>query len=79
MYLQATSLVSFMWLLAVHETEFFWLDPFQEFVHQAQRLLSDHELRERVVRNGKLYVKKNHSPKQESETYQRLVGTLHSA
>ncbi|XP_013862611.1 glycosyltransferase 1 domain-containing protein 1 isoform X2 [Austrofundulus limnaeus] len=51
----------------------------QEFVHQAQRLLSDHELRERVVRNGKLYVKKHHSPKQESETYQRLVGTLHSA
>ncbi|XP_017272664.1 glycosyltransferase 1 domain-containing protein 1 isoform X3 [Kryptolebias marmoratus] len=51
----------------------------QEFVHQAQRLLSDHELREKVVRNGKLYVGKHHSLKQERETYQRLVDTLHSA
>ncbi|XP_029960470.1 glycosyltransferase 1 domain-containing protein 1 [Salarias fasciatus] len=51
----------------------------QEFVHQSQRLLSDHVLRERVVRNGKLYVEKHHSLKQERETYQRLVGTLHPA
>lgn len=49
----------------------------QEFVHQSQRLLSDHELRERVVRNGKLYVEERHSVKQERETYQRLVDTLH--
>lgn len=48
----------------------------QEFVHQSQRLLSDHELRERVVRNGKLYVEEHHSLKQERETYQRLVDTL---
>ncbi|XP_022612093.1 glycosyltransferase 1 domain-containing protein 1 isoform X1 [Seriola dumerili] len=49
----------------------------QEFVHQSQRLLSDHELRERVVRNGKRYVEQHHSLKQERETYQRLVDTLH--
>ncbi|XP_042343903.1 glycosyltransferase 1 domain-containing protein 1 [Plectropomus leopardus] len=48
----------------------------QEFVHQSQRLLSDHELRERVVRNGKLYVEEHHGMKQEKETYQRLVDTL---
>ncbi|GAA6220844.1 glycosyltransferase 1 domain-containing protein 1 isoform X1 [Lates japonicus] len=49
----------------------------QEFVDQSQRLLSDHELRERVVRNGKLYVGEHHSLKQERETYQRLVDSLH--
>ncbi|XP_062273432.1 glycosyltransferase 1 domain-containing protein 1 isoform X3 [Scomber scombrus] len=49
----------------------------QEFVHQSRRLLSDHELRERVVRNGKLYVQEHHGLKQERETYQRLVDTLH--
>ncbi|XP_041793010.1 glycosyltransferase 1 domain-containing protein 1 [Chelmon rostratus] len=48
----------------------------QEFVHQSQRLVSDHELRERVVRNGKLYVEEHHSLKQERETYRRLVDTL---
>lgn len=49
----------------------------QEFVYQSQRLLSDHELRERVVSNGKRYVDEHHSLKQERETYQRLVDTLH--
>ncbi|XP_054628605.1 glycosyltransferase 1 domain-containing protein 1 isoform X2 [Dunckerocampus dactyliophorus] len=49
----------------------------QEFVHQSQRLLSDHELRARVIRNGKVYVVKHHSLKQERETYQRLVDMLH--
>ncbi|XP_053276053.1 glycosyltransferase 1 domain-containing protein 1 isoform X1 [Pleuronectes platessa] len=49
----------------------------KEFVHQAQRLLSDDELRERVVHNGKLYVEEHHSLKQERETYQRLVDILH--
>ncbi|XP_010775210.1 glycosyltransferase 1 domain-containing protein 1 isoform X2 [Notothenia coriiceps] len=48
----------------------------QEFVHQSQRLLSDHELRERVVRNGKLYVEEYHGLNQERETYRRLVDTL---
>ncbi|KAM9360593.1 glycosyltransferase 1 domain-containing protein 1 [Symphorus nematophorus] len=48
----------------------------QEFVHQSQRLVSDHELRERVVRNGKLYVEEHHGLKQERETYQRLIDTL---
>ncbi|XP_070689685.1 glycosyltransferase 1 domain-containing protein 1 isoform X3 [Pempheris klunzingeri] len=48
----------------------------QEFVHQSQRLLSDHELGEKVVRNGKLYVEEHHSLKRERETYQRLVDTL---
>ena len=73
-YLQATSMVSFKWHLAVNEM--FCLYHRQEFVHQSQRLLSDHELRERVVRNGKLYVEEHHGLKQERETYQRLVGTL---
>ncbi|XP_029915657.1 glycosyltransferase 1 domain-containing protein 1 isoform X2 [Myripristis murdjan] len=49
----------------------------QEFVRQSQRLLSDRELRERVVRKGKLYVEEHHSLKQERETYQRLIETLH--
>ncbi|KAG7241443.1 hypothetical protein INR49_025643 [Caranx melampygus] len=49
----------------------------QEFVYQSQRLLSDHELRGRVVSNGKRYVDEHHSLKQERETYQRLVDTLH--
>ncbi|CAJ1068054.1 glycosyltransferase 1 domain-containing protein 1 isoform X2 [Xyrichtys novacula] len=48
----------------------------QEFVHQSQRLLSDQALRERVVRNGKLYVEEHHSLKQERETYQQLVDSL---
>ncbi|XP_070760573.1 glycosyltransferase 1 domain-containing protein 1 isoform X2 [Enoplosus armatus] len=48
----------------------------QEFVHQSQRLSSDHGLRERVARNGKLYVEEHHGLKQERETYQRLVDTL---
>ncbi|KAF7669165.1 hypothetical protein LDENG_00236090 [Lucifuga dentata] len=49
----------------------------QEFVHQSERLLSDHELRKSVVRNGKCYVEEHHSLKQEKETYQRLVEILH--
>ncbi|TKS79040.1 Glycosyltransferase 1 domain-containing protein 1 [Collichthys lucidus] len=48
----------------------------QEFVHQSQRLVSDQELRERVARNGKLYVEEHHSLKQEGETYRCLVDTL---
>ncbi|KAI4820464.1 hypothetical protein KUCAC02_028441 [Chaenocephalus aceratus] len=48
----------------------------QEFVHQSHRLLSDHELRERVVRNGKLYVEEHHGLNQERETYRRLVDAL---
>uniref|UniRef100_A0A3B3VXP5 Glycosyltransferase 1 domain containing 1 n=1 Tax=Poecilia latipinna TaxID=48699 RepID=A0A3B3VXP5_9TELE len=51
----------------------------QEFMHQSQRLLSDQELRERVVRSGKLYVEEHHTVKQERETYQRLVDKLHKA
>lgn len=54
----------------------FCLYPHQEFVHQSQRLVSDLQLRERLVRNGKLYVENHHSLKQEKETYQRLVDTL---
>ncbi|XP_040050858.2 glycosyltransferase 1 domain-containing protein 1 isoform X1 [Gasterosteus aculeatus] len=48
----------------------------QEFLHQSQRLLSDRELSERLVRNGKFYVEEHHSLGQERETYQRLVDTL---
>lgn len=54
----------------------FCLYPHQEFVHHSQRLVSDHELRERLVGNGKLYVEEHHSLKEERETYQRLVETL---
>ncbi|XP_026176531.1 glycosyltransferase 1 domain-containing protein 1 isoform X2 [Mastacembelus armatus] len=49
----------------------------QEFVHQSQTLLSDHELRERVVRNGKVYMEEHHSLTRERETYQQLVDALH--
>ncbi|TWW61130.1 hypothetical protein D4764_05G0012200 [Takifugu flavidus] len=48
----------------------------EEFVHQSQRLVSDRELRERLVRNGKLYVEEHHNLKRERETYQQLVDTL---
>lgn len=48
----------------------------QEFVQRSQRLVSDEQLRERVVRNGKLYVEEHHGLKQERETYRRLVATL---
>ncbi|XP_075903339.1 glycosyltransferase 1 domain-containing protein 1 isoform X1 [Nelusetta ayraudi] len=48
----------------------------QEFVHQSQRLVSDGELRERLVKNGKLYLEEHHSLKRERETYQQLVNTL---
>ncbi|XP_063754415.1 glycosyltransferase 1 domain-containing protein 1 isoform X2 [Eleginops maclovinus] len=59
-----------------HEfTGLLYLSPL-EFVHQSQRLLSDHKLRERVVRNGKLYVEEHHGLKQERETYRQLVDTL---
>ena len=49
----------------------------QEFVLQSKRLLEDGDLRERVMRNGKMYVKEHHSLVQERETYQRLVKTLY--
>ncbi|XP_056274615.1 glycosyltransferase 1 domain-containing protein 1 isoform X4 [Pseudoliparis swirei] len=48
----------------------------QEFVHQSQRLLSEHDLRDRLVRNGKLYVEEHHCLKRERETYRRLVDSL---
>lgn len=54
----------------------FCLYPHQEFVHQSQRLVSDGELRERLVKNGKLYLEEHHSLKRERETYQQLVNTL---
>lgn len=73
--LQATSVASFKWRLAVNKNSF-CLCPCQEFVNQSQRLLSDHALRERVVRNGKLYVEEHHSLEQERETYQQLVDSL---
>ncbi|CAF91879.1 unnamed protein product, partial [Tetraodon nigroviridis] len=47
-----------------------------EFVHQSQRLVSDWELRKRLVRNSKLYVEEHHNLKRERETYQQLVETL---
>lgn len=54
----------------------FCLYPNQEFVQHSQRLVADYELRERLVRNGKLYVEDHHNPKKERETYQQLVDTL---
>ncbi|XP_056274613.1 glycosyltransferase 1 domain-containing protein 1 isoform X2 [Pseudoliparis swirei] len=41
-----------------------------------QRLLSEHDLRDRLVRNGKLYVEEHHCLKRERETYRRLVDSL---
>lgn len=68
-------MAGFKWHLAVNETPFAFC-PRQEFVHQSQRLVSDRELRERLVRSGKRYVDEHHSAKQERETYQRLIETL---
>lgn len=48
----------------------------QEFVHQSRRLSADRELRERLVRNGKVYVEEHHGPQQERETYGSLVASL---
>ncbi|XP_059910962.1 glycosyltransferase 1 domain-containing protein 1 isoform X1 [Gadus macrocephalus] len=48
----------------------------QEFVCQSQRLLSDGELRGRLVRTAKLYVEQQHSVERERETYHRLVQSL---
>lgn len=44
---------------------------------QCRRLLSDQELRETVVRNGKQYVETHHGLEQEKENYRRLVDILH--
>ncbi|KAM4615957.1 glycosyltransferase 1 domain-containing protein 1 isoform 2-T2 [Polymixia lowei] len=65
--------------LVQHEVNGLLYSSPQEFVHQSQRLLSDGELRERVVRNGKLYVEERHGLTRERKTYQRLVETLHRA
>lgn len=59
-----------------HETSGLLYSSPQDFVDQSQRLLSDHELRETLVKRGKDYVEEHHSLKQERETYQRLVATL---
>lgn len=45
-------------------------------MHQSERLVSDRELRGRLVKNGKLYLQEHHSLKRERETYQQLVDTL---
>lgn len=45
-------------------------------MRQSQRLVSDGELRERLVKNGKLYLEEHHSLKRERKTYQQLVNTL---
>lgn len=45
-------------------------------MRQCQRLLSDEELRETVVHNGKLYVEEHHCLEREREKYQRLVNIL---
>lgn len=45
-------------------------------MRQSQRLVSDCELRKRLVRNGKQYVEERHNLKRERETYQQLVETL---
>ncbi|KAK7135520.1 hypothetical protein R3I94_014251 [Phoxinus phoxinus] len=49
----------------------------QEFVSMSRKLLDDHELQERLVRNGKNYITTCHNPVKERITYQKLVETLH--
>uniref|UniRef100_A0A3P8WJI6 Glycosyltransferase 1 domain containing 1 n=1 Tax=Cynoglossus semilaevis TaxID=244447 RepID=A0A3P8WJI6_CYNSE len=48
----------------------------QDFVVQSRRLVSDQELRHRLVLNGRTYGEDHHSLDQERETYQRLVDLL---
>ncbi|XP_076859324.1 glycosyltransferase 1 domain-containing protein 1-like [Brachyhypopomus gauderio] len=48
----------------------------EDFVRLARRLLGDLELRARLGRTGKRYVRQHHSTTQERSTYQRLVDTL---
>lgn len=45
-------------------------------MRQSERLVSDEELRERLVTNGKLYLQEHHSLTRERETYQQLLDTL---
>lgn len=45
-------------------------------MHQCERLVSDRELRERLVKNGKLYLQEHHSLERERETYRQLADTL---
>jgi len=49
----------------------------QEFVSMSRKLLDDNELQERLVRNGKDYIRTCHNPGKERITYQKLVETLH--
>lgn len=49
----------------------------QEFVNMSRKLLNDHELQERLVRNGKNYITTCHNPMKERIAYQKLVETLH--
>uniref|UniRef100_A0A8C2PU33 Glycosyltransferase 1 domain containing 1 n=1 Tax=Cyprinus carpio TaxID=7962 RepID=A0A8C2PU33_CYPCA len=49
----------------------------QEFVSMSRKLLDDHELQERLVRNGKNYITTCHNPMKERISYQNLVETLH--
>uniref|UniRef100_A0A672TEB9 Glycosyltransferase 1 domain containing 1 n=1 Tax=Sinocyclocheilus grahami TaxID=75366 RepID=A0A672TEB9_SINGR len=49
----------------------------QEFVSMSRKLLDDHELQERLVRNGKNYITTCHNPMTERIAYQKLVETLH--
>ncbi|KAA0713790.1 Glycosyltransferase 1 domain-containing protein 1 [Triplophysa tibetana] len=49
----------------------------QEFVSISKKLLEDLELQERVVKNGKNYIKTCHNLMEERMTYQHLVESLH--
>uniref|UniRef100_A0A673MIV7 Glycosyl transferase family 1 domain-containing protein n=1 Tax=Sinocyclocheilus rhinocerous TaxID=307959 RepID=A0A673MIV7_9TELE len=45
----------------------------QEFVSMSRKLLDDHELQERLVRNGKNYITTCHNPMKERIAYQKLT------
>ncbi|XP_051509613.1 glycosyltransferase 1 domain-containing protein 1 isoform X1 [Myxocyprinus asiaticus] len=49
----------------------------QEFVSMSKKLLDDHMLQDRLVRNGKNYIASCHNPMKERAAYQQLVETLH--
>ncbi|XP_010894018.1 glycosyltransferase 1 domain-containing protein 1 isoform X2 [Esox lucius] len=63
--------------LVQHEVTGLLYSSPQEFVSMSKRLLLDKELRDRVVKNGKRYVREHHSLDHERKAYQKLMDTLH--
>ncbi|MBN3322494.1 GL1D1 protein, partial [Atractosteus spatula] len=58
------------------ETGLLFSNP-QEFVDLSRTLLAEPSLREKLVSNGKKYVKEHHCKAKEKDTYRRLIEQLH--